>query len=436
MLDKPIRAALLCMLVVGLTLATSAAGQPPAGTFPGAPGGCPTQEIRLTLAAQQISFCAPTSRPVHVVEDNRSDPGVAYAGLDQVDGYGVVNIKATSPGSAPGNGRPVYTSGGASAYRRTVWDMEAARTDRRVSGGLMGIFWDETVPGMQLDLILPTSSGDLRVRSIEWYVEHANRLWSFILTWDMEMRNAGEWQAASRNFTVQKSAGGRLADTAINLGTAWWESQAGVVDARIGAPVDVGTPSWWSGTCNDNNFFAAMGVHSFPLGAAWHGVPACGPQYSMYLVRFFYGAYGEYEFQCVELVMRFLYQQWGIAPWAGSANTIKDAPPSSMVFYPNNGTHGMVPGDILTEDGSTPSSSGHAVIITAVSLDGNGSGTITILEQNSSSGGSRSLSVVNGILLPDEWTWGSPVQGWLHALSNQVVGDQRIFLPLIISPGN
>jgi CHAP domain len=435
MIDRHLRAALLWMLVVGLALGTSAAGQPPAGRFPAAPGGCPTQEIRLSLAAQQVSFCAPTSRPVHVVEDNRSDPGVGYAGLDQGVGYGIVNIKASSPGSAPGIGRPVYTSGELAAYRQAVWSMETAKTDRRVSGGPTGIFWNETVPGMQLDLILPTSSGVLRVRSIEWYVEHANRLWSFILTWDTEMQNAGDWQAASRDFTVQESAGSHLDDTAVDLGAAFLESQTPGGNSRMGTPVDVGTPSWWSGTCNDGNFYPAMGVHSYPLGASWHGVPACGPLNSMHLVRFFPGAYGEYEFQCVELVMRFLYQQWGIAPWAGVGKTIKDAPPSSMVFYPNDGTHRLVPGDILTEDGSTPSSSGHAVIITAVNLDGNESGTLTILEQNSSSGGSRSLSVVNGIVAPDAWVWGSPVQGWLHVLSNQVVGDQRQFLPLIISPG-
>jgi hypothetical protein len=359
---------------------------------------------------------------------------VSYAGLDQAEGYGIVNIKATSPGSAPGAGRPVYTSQGAATFRQAVWNMETAKADRRVSSGPSGLFWNETVPGMEVDLVLPTSSGVLRVRSVEWYVEHAGRLWSFILTWDTQMQNAGEWQAASKTFAVQKPAGASLADTAVDLGSAWRKSQADGGHSRMGAPVDVGLPAWWSGTCNDNNFFAAMGVHSFPLGASWHGVPACGPLYSMHLVRFFPGAYGEYEFQCVELVMRFLYQQWGIAPWGGNGNTIKDAPPGSMVFYPNDGTQGMVPGDILTEDGSTPSSSGHAVIITAVNLDGSGTGTITILEQNSSSGGSRSLSVVNRIVSPDAWTWGSPVQGWLHALGNQVAGEQRQFLPLIISP--
>jgi hypothetical protein len=361
---------------------------------------------------------------------------VDYAGLDQADGYGVFIIKATAPGSAPGIGRPVYTSQAVAAYRQAVWDLETSKPDRSVSKGPSGVFWDETLPGIQVDLHLPTSKGNLKIRSLEWYVEHAGRLWSFMLTWDTGMKNAGEWETASTRMVVQNTDGVHLSDTAINLGTAFQKSRVPRFIPSLGGPLDVGTPSWWSGECNDDNFFAATGVHSFPLVAAWHGVPACGPLYSMHLVRFFPGAHGEFEFQCVELVMRFLYQQWGIAPWAGNANTIKDAPPGSIVFYPNDGTHILIPGDIITEDGSTPNSYGHDMIITGVNLDGSGSGSITIMEQSASSGGSRSLPVVNWILPPDAWTWGSPVQGWLHVKANLGSGNLRVFLPLILLPGN
>jgi hypothetical protein len=407
-----------------------------AGSARSDPGECLTQAVHITLASEQISICAPTSLPFHVVEDSSSDASVHYAGLDQTDGYGIINIKAAAPGTAPGPGRPVYNSGEGFAYRQAVWNLEAAKTDRKVSNGPTGLFWNEAIPGIQVDLSLSTSAGNLKVRSIEWYLEHANRLWSFIITWDTEMQNAGEWEAASRNITVQKPAGEQLADSAIDLAAEFPESQAANGISRLGAPVDVGAPSWWSGECNDKAFFAAIGEHSYPLGAAWHGVPACGPFYSMHLVRFFTGAWGEFEFQCVELVMRFLYQQWGIAPWAGNGNTIKNSPPDSIVFYPNDGTHGIVPGDILTEDESTQSSFGHAMIITAVNLDGNGSGTITIMEQSSYPSGSRSLSVANWIVPPDGWTWGSLVQGWLHVKSNPGDGDLKVYLPLIISSGN
>jgi hypothetical protein len=196
----------------------------------------------------------------------------------------------------------------------------------------------------------------------------------------------------------------------------------------LGVPEDVGTPTWWSGVCDDDNYFNAIDndkdVHSIPLGASWHGVPACGPftfrpPYPSHLVHFFYGSWGEYEFQCVELVMRFLYLEWGIAPFQGNASTIKDHyPPAFIEFFLNNGTHAFVPGDIITENGSIQNSSGHAMVITGVNLDGNGTGTISILEQNSSPTGSRSLHVTNWTVDPDPYTWGQTIQGWLHAKAN------------------
>jgi hypothetical protein len=300
---------------------------------------------------------------------------------------------------------------------------ELLKTDRVVSDGPTGDFWNETIPGIQIDASISTALGFLKVRSIEWYVEHEGRLWSFMLSWDIEIKNFNEWIETSKNFSIQETGGVESTDTAIDLGTVIPESKVASDNPNTGAPVDMGIPSWWSGVCNDNNYFAATGVHSILLGAAWHGVPACGPltykpPYSRHLVRFFTGAWGEYEFECVEMVMRFLYQEWGIAPWQGSANTIKNSPPASINFFPN-GTHAIVPGDIITEDGLAQNSSGHSMIVTGVHLDGTGTGSISILEQNSSSGGSRSLHITNWTVDPDPYTWGQTIQGWLHVKGNQ-----------------
>ncbi len=158
----------------------------PAEVIPASTDTCATQTVRITLASEQIEFCAPTSLPINVVEDNISVPNVSYAGLDQLDGYGFIGIKATSPGYAPGIDMPVYNAGEVVKYRQDVWDSESAKTDRLVSNGPSAVFWDETVPGMQVDFTIPTSSGSLHFRSIEWYVEHADRLWSFIIRWDID----------------------------------------------------------------------------------------------------------------------------------------------------------------------------------------------------------------------------------------------------------
>ena len=116
------------------------------------PNECFTQTVRITLASEQISFCAPTSLPINVVEDSTSDPYVSYAGLDQINGYGIVNIKATTPGNTPGIGRPIYNLGGILEYRQAVWNIESPKTDRIVSNGPTGVFWNETVPGIQVDV--------------------------------------------------------------------------------------------------------------------------------------------------------------------------------------------------------------------------------------------------------------------------------------------
>ena len=134
------------ILAAGLAISTIGAGFPPPvpvpmGSVPGKPSGpvseaagvCLTQPVRITLASEQVSFCAPTDQPFSAAEDSASDPAVNYAGLSQLDGYGILNIKATAPGNMPGTGRPVYTSGGIDAYRQAVWDMETARPDRSVS---------------------------------------------------------------------------------------------------------------------------------------------------------------------------------------------------------------------------------------------------------------------------------------------------------------
>ena len=414
--------------IVGPTVTAAKAAL--ASLVSASPNECFTQTVRITLASEQISFCAPTSLPIDIVEDSTSDPYVSYAGLDQINGYGIVNIKATTPGNTPGSGRPIYNLDGVLEYRQAVWNIESSKTDRIVSNGPTGVFWNETVPGIQVDVSLPTSSGNLKLRSIEWYLEHNSRLWSFIITWDTETQNASGWDEASKNFSVQEPGGEKLADTALDLGAVFPESKSAQDTLHSAGPVDVGEPPWWSGICDDNNYFPYTDIHSTLL-STWLGVSACGPVPTTdYAVQFFPGAWGEYEFECVELVMRFLYLEWGIKPWPGNANQIKNSPPSSIVFYPN-GTHAIVPGDIITENGSAQNSVGHTALITDVNLDDNGTGTIRILEQNASSAGHRRLSVENWQVKPDAWCFGQTIQGWLHVKVSQNDG----VLDLTFAPG-
>jgi hypothetical protein len=66
------------------------------------------------------------------------------------------------------------------------------------------------------------------------------------------------------------------------------------------------------------------------------------------------------------------------------------------------------PGDILSFAGSTNHPVyGHTAVVTAVSVDANGNGTVTYMQQNASSNGWGSVTVSGKTL-------GDSISGWLH----------------------
>ncbi len=208
---------------------------------------CPTQPVRLTLASEQIEFCSPTSLPYTAVEDNASVPNVSYGGLDQRDGYGFLSIKAASPGYGPGPGRPAYTPGEVEAYRQAIRQAEVSQSDRSVSDGPSANLWGESVPAMQVEVVLQTSLGELPIISVEWLVEHNDRLWSITIAWDTTVENAAEWEAAAENFSIDAPAQTDLPDTALDLGAALQASQSIPDFPSPAGIVDVSLPSWWDG---------------------------------------------------------------------------------------------------------------------------------------------------------------------------------------------
>jgi uncharacterized delta-60 repeat protein len=434
------RKALNGLLILGMSLASigtsagvlplpaSAAGSLSFLSSPPSSTACTTQVVRLTLASEQISFCSPTSLEINVVEDNLSDPDVNYAGLNQLDGYAVVSIRATAPGHSPGPDLPVY-SGSVADYRQAILQNDSSQPDWTISAGPSAQFWGETSVSIQVDLTIVTSTNEYPLRTVEWFVEHNGRLWSFLIAWDTTLNNAADWRAASENFIVQSSSSESFPDTAVDLGQAFLDSQTGSGEVQAaGGPIDMGLPSWWNGSiCDDTNYYAKTSPHkhSTILGSPWHGVYACGP-IPADDVRVYFGGGSALEFECVELVLRFLYLEWAIPPWYGNANTLKNYYDPTMVeFYANDGTHPIIPGDVITEngDGTHPNSVGHTVLVIGVTLDGNGDGTLVIMEQNASASGHRSLIVDNWVVQPDSYTYFKTIQGWLHARANQAAGD-------------
>jgi hypothetical protein len=154
----------------------------------------------------------------------------------------------------------------------------------------------------------------------------------------------------------------------------------------------VGTPSWWNGDCDAGGY---AGAHH--LGATWNGLIACGPRPITdgapdRTVRFFPGAWGEFEWECVELSMRWLYQAYGVHPYSANGFDIVDnytsADGGGLVKIANGSGHAPQPGDVIEFR-----SADHTGVVTSSSVDGAGNGSITIIEQNAMANGWGTYSV-------------------------------------------
>ena len=178
-------------------------------------------------------------------------------------------------------------------------------------------------------------------------------------------------------------------------------------------------PSWWSGTiCDTPNY---PGSYQLSSTATFNGVIACGPgpRYQGgfdHYVLFTGATMGEFEWECVELSMRYMDLSYNVSPYgaAGGQDVVWNYPGSSSVLVKtyNNGTSLPTPGDIISIAAVPPSLYGHTSVVTNVNVT-SGSGSVSTLEQNgpANSNGSSNINVSNNIL-------GSNVSGWLHNPNN------------------
>jgi len=191
------------------------------------------------------------------------------------------------------------------------------------------------------------------------------------------------------------------------------------VSAGTADPPPVRFPSWWSGNCDADN-----SPGSFPL-SSWDGLTACGPGANRggwdRTVAFFPHAWGEYEWECVELSMRWLYLEYGVRPYpADGSQVVADysrADGGDLEKLANDGSSVPIPGDVLSMEPTWEE--GHTAVVTATNVT-NGDGTIGILEQNMDGGdGTNTLGVIDDVVQPD---YGMPVTGWLQAPASTVSG--------------
>jgi hypothetical protein len=173
--------------------------------------------------------------------------------------------------------------------------------------------------------------------------------------------------------------------------------------AAAAAAADLPSPPWWNGVCNRVTYRNELGVNSFPLGPGFRGVVPCGPRPGAVgdrVVRFFPGAWGELEFQCVELCMRYMKMAHDIDPYQGNGSQVvphfatksKMKDRGKMKTIPNGpASPAPVAGDILSYGATT--TIGHTSVCIGSNIDSNGNGSITVLEQNNSQEGRKVLQV-------------------------------------------
>jgi len=218
--------------------------------------------------------------------------------------------------------------------------------------------------------------------------------------------------------------------------------------AKFAAARGVASPNWWKGgICDPEN---APGSES--LGASWHGLVACGPGRTQggsdHVVYFFPGAWGELEWECVELSMRWMYLAWGVNPYpADGWDVVRDYPLYRARYNPDgpqlvvvtNGTVGSAPqpGDVVSIGRTQYNAFGHTAVVTANAVDAQGNGTITLIQQNGGAGNDGwATDAVNN------WVVAGGVTGWLHNPSWTyqwpLVGftNQSGFQAGVVAPGN
>lgn len=192
-------------------------------------------------------------------------------------------------------------------------------------------------------------------------------------------------------------------------------------------------PNWWNGTC-DGNRWANVGVPASQLPsiiAQWNGLIACGPADTpgtLPSVQETAPLSLNWEWQCVELSERYLYQRFGLPQQqlSGGSQVVdvywsylqahSGAAPLTLV-RPGNGRLPL-PGDVVSySDGGY----GHTNVVV-----GTGNGTFTTIDENFNGGttGNATWTATGGN--------GQSIVGWLHVTAPAISPVRGIALS---SPG-
>ncbi|NUM48759.1 MAG: CHAP domain-containing protein, partial [Anaerolineales bacterium] len=304
---------------------------------------------------------------------------------------------------------PNATPGGAEIYRNALSDFRTQQGGNPQPAPAVLLLGQMIVGSYSIVELITDGETAQATLIVEWVVEAESHLWIIRIAHDLsDGTNPTVFLTSLQGLNIE------ISNTDVEQPSSMVTHLYGESYPISGVNLTTATlplPSWWSGNCNVNNHSG-----SYPLGASYDDLVACGPLKSAQLVQFFAGAHGEYEWQCVELAMRYLYVKYDIDPYPGNGKDVVNNMPQQYIGSTferiTNGTpnHAPVSGDVISFGATT--TYGHVAIVTSANVDNEGNGSIEILEQNWSQSGHRSLPVAN-------WRVGGSmsVVNWLHSIN-------------------
>ncbi len=368
----------------------------------------------IQLDGISISICAPIIPGDFIVPDPSSSDQIATSAT--LNPYQEFAITAIPYGLRVSTETlPTAAAGLAGEYLQALKDARIAQDGKVEDGPPASIFGSPVSSIASLVKLRIHGETPSKVAIVEWVADAGERLW--IVRYSQEMLDDDQSADSMIDNMIRLVAHVVVSSSDIASPSTSAKYFAApnpppaIPKTNVQAAGDLSFPSWWSGDCDVNNYHG-----SYPLGGIYRGVKACGPINTARVVQFFPGAWGELEWQCVELSMRFLYLAYHIVPYSGNGKDVvwnytpKESDDVTLVKI-SNGTAGKPPqaGDILSY--GTTSTYGHTSLVTGSNVDGSGNGTITIIEQNVSnpSNGMETLKITN-------WTVTSwmVITGWLH----------------------
>ncbi|GAB4177672.1 MAG: hypothetical protein Fur005_39800 [Roseiflexaceae bacterium] len=315
---------------------------------------------------------------------------------------------------------PVAQSGSVALYRQALQNYRHQQHGRIVDGVPAYLFGQKVEATAHLVTIPVHLDGVSSVLIHEWLFEAGERVW--LVRYSIEQQEGESISALLRRVGRISIAGSPDQFRS----TSYFAQQSATVDRNqplVAAEqsADLPTPPWWQGVCDYQYYLRVNRFAPYPLGGSYRGVQACGPRPDFDHVPNVLRVYevpgrrfAALEWQCVELVMRYMYMAFDTNTYqANGSQVVWNYPGTRLVKVANNGTPGRLPqpGDIVSYGSTT--TFGHTNIVTAVQVDDRGNGTMTTLNQNL--GGSSAMVRQGYLNYPiSNWRIVGDATGWLH----------------------